>query len=64
MSLRDIKLKFKILEYSKVDNFTNDMRKVFSYPFGYPPKSEVHKITRKISQSFEFKWKIMKRSGY
>jgi len=61
MSLRDIELKLKRLEYSKVDDFADDMRKVFSYPLGYPSKSEVHRIAREISQSFEFKWKITKR---
>ncbi|WVZ07641.1 hypothetical protein V8G54_020987 [Vigna mungo] len=57
MSLRDIELKLKRLEYSKVDDFQNDMRNVFSYPLGYPPKSEIHKVAREISQAFELKWK-------
>ncbi|WVZ15533.1 hypothetical protein V8G54_013099 [Vigna mungo] len=34
MSLRDIEQKLKRLEYSIVDDFAYDMRKVFSYPLG------------------------------
>jgi len=51
-SLQDIELKMKRLEYSKVDDFADDMKNVFSYPLGYPPKNEVHKI-QEISQAFE-----------
>ncbi|XP_047170209.1 transcription factor GTE12-like [Vigna umbellata] len=61
MSLKDIELKLKRLEYSKVDDFAYDMRNVFSYPLGYPPKSEIHKIAREITHDFELKWKTMKK---
>jgi len=61
MSLRNIELKLKRSEYSKVDDFGDDMRKVFSYPLGYPFKSEVYKIAREISQAFELNWNNMKK---
>ncbi|KAG2384276.1 hypothetical protein LR48_Vigan10g213900 [Vigna angularis] len=61
MSLKDIELKLKRLEYSEVDDFAYDMRNVFSYPLGYPPKSEIHKIARQISHDFQLKWKTMKK---
>jgi len=61
MSLRDIESKLKKLEYSKVDEFADDMVSVFSYPLGYPPRSEIHKIATRITQSFELTWKTMKK---
>ncbi|ESW04589.1 hypothetical protein PHAVU_011G108200 [Phaseolus vulgaris] len=61
MSLHDIESKLKRLEYSKVDEFEDDMVSVFSYPLGYPPRSEIHKIATRITQSFELTWKTMKK---
>ncbi|KAK7342262.1 hypothetical protein VNO80_25208 [Phaseolus coccineus] len=61
MSLQDIESKLKILEYSKVDEFADDMMSVFSYPLGYPPISEIHKIAKRIIKTFEFAWKTMKK---
>jgi len=61
MTLQDIESKLKRLEYSKVDEFADDMMSVFSYPLGYPPRSEIHKIATRITQTFELTWKTMKK---
>ena len=61
MNLWDIEWKLKKLEYSKVDEFANDMRIMFSYLLGYPQRSEIHKIAIQITQAFELSWKTMKK---
>ncbi|KAL2323289.1 hypothetical protein Fmac_027668 [Flemingia macrophylla] len=60
MCLEDIESNLKKLKYSKVDEFANDMRLVFSYALQYPSRSEIHKTARRIKDTFELNWKNFK----
>lgn len=60
-SLSEIESKLKSLKYSKVDEFASDIKIMFSYLLGYPPRSEIHKIVRRINESFELTWKIIQK---
>ncbi|KAL2328093.1 hypothetical protein Fmac_021520 [Flemingia macrophylla] len=60
MCLEDIESNLKKSKYSKVDEFADDMRLVFSYALQYPPRSEIYKIARRIKDTFELHWKNFK----
>ncbi|KAL2328069.1 hypothetical protein Fmac_021496 [Flemingia macrophylla] len=60
MCLEDIESNLKKSKYSKVDEFVDDMRLVFSYALQYPPRSEIYKTARRISDTFELHWKNFK----
>ncbi|XP_004515625.3 transcription factor GTE5, chloroplastic-like [Cicer arietinum] len=60
MGLKDIEAKLEL--YSTPDEFANDVRFVFSQRMLlYPPRNEIHKIAMKFSESFENKWKSLKK---
>lgn len=59
MNLVDIKSKLKNWGYSEVDEFEHDINNVFSYALGYPPRSEIHIIARRISEDFKVSWKTL-----
>ena len=53
LNLEDIESKLKKQGYSEVDEFAYDIRLVFSYALGYPPKSEIHRTAKRINEGFE-----------
>ncbi|XP_027351278.1 transcription factor GTE12-like [Abrus precatorius] len=60
IGLEDIESKLKKWVYLEPDEFANDIRLVFSYALQYPPRSEVHKVARRLSDDFEVGWKTLK----
>ncbi|KAL2328103.1 hypothetical protein Fmac_021530 [Flemingia macrophylla] len=60
MCLEDIESNLKKSKYSKVDEFADDTRLVFSYALQYPPRSEIYKTARRIKDTFELHWKNFK----
>ena len=58
--LEDIESKLNKSVYSGPDEFADDMRLVFSYALMYPPRNEIHRIARRLSESFELSWKSLK----
>ncbi|KAL2328097.1 hypothetical protein Fmac_021524 [Flemingia macrophylla] len=58
--LEDIESNLKKSKYSKVDEFADDTRLVFSYALQYPPRSEIYKTARRIKDTFELHWKNFK----
>nr|KYP36488.1 hypothetical protein KK1_042382 [Cajanus cajan] len=57
MGLEDIECNLQKFKYSKVEEFANDIRLVFSYALQYPLRSEVHKTARRMKDTFELTWK-------
>ncbi|RDY01266.1 Transcription factor GTE12, partial [Mucuna pruriens] len=53
--LGDIESKLKKFKYSKVDEFSHDIRLVFSYALQYPPRNECHRTLMRIRDTFEMK---------
>ncbi|XP_020205523.1 bromodomain-containing factor 2 [Cajanus cajan] len=57
MGLEDIECNLQKFKYSKVEEFADDIRLVFSYALQYPLRSEVHKTARRMKDTFELTWK-------
>ncbi|KAK7291099.1 hypothetical protein RIF29_05986 [Crotalaria pallida] len=60
IGLEDIESKLNKLLYTDIDEFADDIRLVFSYALLYPPRHEIYKIARRLSDNFEHSWKSMK----
>ncbi|KAK7243467.1 hypothetical protein RIF29_38264 [Crotalaria pallida] len=60
IGLEDIESKLNKLLYTGIDEFADDIRLVFSYALLYPPRHEIYKIARRLSDNFEHSWKSMK----
>ncbi|KAE9584453.1 putative chromatin remodeler Bromodomain family [Lupinus albus] len=58
--LKDIESKLNKLLYNKPDEFADDIRVVLSYGLLHPPRSDIYKIARRVSEDFEVSWKALK----
>ncbi|KAK2417857.1 bromodomain and extraterminal domain protein [Trifolium repens] len=59
IGLKDIESKLK--SYSSPDEFADDMRFVFNHGLCYPRGNDVYRIAEKLSDTFEHKWKVLKK---
>ncbi|WJX79069.1 hypothetical protein P8452_62223 [Trifolium repens] len=59
IGLKDIESKLK--SYSSPDEFADDMRFVFNHGLCYPRGNDVYRIAAKLSDTFEHKWKVLKK---
>ncbi|GAU23444.1 hypothetical protein TSUD_331420 [Trifolium subterraneum] len=59
IGLKDIEGKLK--SYSWPDEFADDMRFVFNHGLCYPWNGNVYRIAARLSDTFEYKWKVLKK---
>ncbi|WJX78614.1 hypothetical protein P8452_61817 [Trifolium repens] len=59
IGLKDIEGKLK--SYSSPDEFADDMRFVFYHGLCYPRRDDVYRIAARLSDTFEHKWKVLKK---
>jgi hypothetical protein len=59
IGLKDIEGKLK--SYSSPDEFADDMRFVFNHGLCYPRRDDVYRIAARLSDTFEYKWKVLKK---
>ncbi|KAK2363883.1 bromodomain and extraterminal domain protein [Trifolium repens] len=59
IGLKDIEGKLK--SYSSPDEFADDMRFVFDHGLCYPRGNDVYRIAARLSDTFEHKWKVLKK---
>jgi hypothetical protein len=59
IGLKDIEGKLK--SYSSPDEFADDMRFVFDHGLCYPRGDDVYRIAARLSDTFEHKWKVLKK---
>ncbi|GAU23443.1 hypothetical protein TSUD_331410 [Trifolium subterraneum] len=59
IGLKDIEGKLK--SYSSPDEFADDMRFVFNHGLCYPWNGNVYRIAARLSDTFEYKWKVLKK---
>ncbi|XP_045798463.1 transcription factor GTE5, chloroplastic-like [Trifolium pratense] len=59
IGLKDIEGKLK--SYSSPDEFADDMRFVFNHGMCYPRRDDVFRIAARLSDTFEYKWKVLKK---
>ncbi|WJX79064.1 hypothetical protein P8452_62219 [Trifolium repens] len=59
IGLKDIEGKLK--SYSSPDEFADDMRFVFNHGLCYPRGNAVYRIAARLSDTFEHKWKVLKK---
>jgi hypothetical protein len=59
IGLKDIESKLK--SYSSPDEFADDMRFVFYHGLCYPCRDDVYRIAARLSDTFEHKWKVLKK---
>ncbi|KAK2446636.1 bromodomain and extraterminal domain protein [Trifolium repens] len=59
IGLKDIEGKLK--SYSSPDEFADDMRFVFYHGLCYPRRDDVYRIAARLSDTFEYKWKVLKK---
>jgi len=58
MGLKDIEAKLGL--YSTPDEFADDVKLVFSHGLLYPWKNDVYKAAKRLSDTFENRWKSLK----
>ncbi|CAL0304509.1 unnamed protein product [Lupinus luteus] len=58
--LKDIESKLNKLLYTNPDEFANDIRDILSYGLLHPPRNDIYKIARRVSNDFEVSWKSLK----
>ncbi|GAU31553.1 hypothetical protein TSUD_333290 [Trifolium subterraneum] len=59
IGLKDIEGKLK--SYSSPDEFADDMRFVLNHGLCYPRGDDVYRIAGRLSDTFEYKWKVLKK---